>query len=108
MVESQASSKPSANSEARPYFALATHVVTPLLKSISDVTELSRKKYVERHPNVAASDMHLFKESTSEERHKLEQLVKRLDEASAGLQSTSTLGQDVDLPRLVLEQILEQ
>ncbi|KAE9308840.1 hypothetical protein PF008_g20859 [Phytophthora fragariae] len=80
--------------ELRFFYALTTQVATPLLKSISDVNELSRKmeKYVARHSNVAPSEMFLFKETTSEKREKLEKLVKRLDEASVGLQSTSRLG----------------
>ncbi|KAE9068279.1 hypothetical protein PF010_g27123 [Phytophthora fragariae] len=80
--------------ELRFFYALTTQVATPLLKSISDVNELSRKmeKYVARHSNVAPSEMFLFKETTSEKREKLEKLVKRLDEASVGLQSTSMLG----------------
>ncbi|KAG7385474.1 hypothetical protein PHYBOEH_009011 [Phytophthora boehmeriae] len=76
---------------ARLFFAITSHVVAPLLQPICDVGELDRKmrEYVSRHPKVSASRMHIFHESTSGERKKLKMLVKRLDAAELGLQSTS-------------------
>ncbi|KAL3657576.1 hypothetical protein V7S43_017543 [Phytophthora oleae] len=78
--------------DSRLYFALTTHVVTPLLKSISDVSELTRKmqQYVVCTSKDKANDLFLFRESTSDERKKLKKVMEQLDAAAKGLQATSS------------------
>ncbi|KAG1690149.1 hypothetical protein DVH05_028357 [Phytophthora capsici] len=78
--------------DSRLYFALTTHVVTPLLKVILDVSELARKmqQYVVCTSQDKANDLFLFRESTSDERKKLKRVMEQLDAAVLGLQSTSS------------------
>lgn len=75
--------------ESRLFFAMSSHVVAPLLQSICDMSNLTRKmqEYVSCFPKVTACKTHIFRESTSDKRKKLKKFAKRLDVAAAGLKA---------------------
>ncbi|GMF16182.1 unnamed protein product [Phytophthora lilii] len=73
--------------EVRLFFAITSHVVAPLLRSIFDANDLARnmQEYVSCHPKVSESNDHLFYENEPEKRNKVIKLVERLNMASIRL-----------------------